>query len=135
MRVTKEDREVVYGMFDGRCAYCGVALGDRWHADHVEPIIRPWLAPSQNGAPLHPERHCIANLMPACAPCNINKSSLTLEYWRQHRLAELPRFLRRESNYRLALAHGLIVETGAPVIFHYERASLPHQEERKDASQ
>lgn len=36
MKVTKEDREVVYAMFDGRCAYCGVDLGDRWHQPKPE---------------------------------------------------------------------------------------------------
>lgn len=24
----------------GRCAYCGCELGEKWHADHVKPVIR-----------------------------------------------------------------------------------------------
>jgi hypothetical protein len=34
------DRALLREKFGGRCAYCGEPLGERWHADHVEPVIR-----------------------------------------------------------------------------------------------
>lgn len=41
MKLTKKQREVVYAMFGGRCAYCGCELpAKEWHADHKEPILR-----------------------------------------------------------------------------------------------
>lgn len=40
MKLTKQQREKLRGMFGGVCAYCGTLLGDKWHADHILPVRR-----------------------------------------------------------------------------------------------
>ena len=119
MRLSKSDREKVRGMFDGRCAYCGGQLGERWHADHVEPVIRMgWLG----RPPVAPENHRIENIMPACAPCNISKGSMQLETWRGWLAGHVTSLNRHHSIYRLAKAFGLVCETASSVVFHFESA-------------
>ena len=78
-RLSKSEREAVRQKFDGLCAYCGEPLADRWHADHVEPVVRgAWI-----GRPTEkPERHRVDNMFPACPRCNISKGSMSLEVWR-----------------------------------------------------
>ncbi len=44
MRLKKAEREQVRLKYGGRCAYCGVVLGDRWHADHLAPVVRELLS-------------------------------------------------------------------------------------------
>lgn len=58
-------------VFGGRCAYCG---GPHEHMDHVKPIAK--------GGP-----HCLANLRPACAKCNLKKNDMDPKRW----LARVPR--------------------------------------------
>ena len=58
-------------VFGGRCAYCG---GPHEHMDHVKPIAK--------GGP-----HCLANLRPACAKCNMKKNDMDPKRW----LARVPR--------------------------------------------
>ena len=52
-------------VFGFRCAYCG---GPFEHLDHVKPLI--------SGGP-----HCLSNLRPACAKCNLSKGKKTLKEW------------------------------------------------------
>lgn len=115
--LTKLERETVREKFGGRCAYCGGALPARWHADHLEPVIRlEWI-----GLPTgRPENHRIENIMPACPQCNISKGSMSLEAWRVWLSAHVTSLNRHHSIYRLARAFGLIQETGAPVEFFFE---------------
>lgn len=40
MKLTKKQRCELHAKFAGHCAYCGVLLGDRWHADHMEAVWR-----------------------------------------------------------------------------------------------
>lgn len=69
--IKRADLEARILAFGGVCAYCSAA----WeHLDHVKPI-------SRGGA------HCLANLRPACAPCNRKKSAMPAKEW----LAKLPK--------------------------------------------
>lgn len=56
-------------VFGNSCAYCD---GPHEHWDHVIPI-------SRGG------KHCLANLRPACAHCNLTKHNKTLSEWIQKR--------------------------------------------------
>lgn len=116
-RLSKMQRAGVYAMFGGRCAYCGSMLGDRWHADHVEPVLRQgWM-----GKPaLAPENHRLGNFMPACAPCNISKGRMTLDVWRGWILGHVRSLNQHHSIYRIVKAFGLVTETDDPVVFHFE---------------
>lgn len=128
-RLTKTQREQVRMMFGGRCAYCGGYLPERWHADHVEPVIRmDWL-----GLPAErPENDRMDNLMPACAPCNISKGSMSLEVWRGWLAGHVTSLNAHNTTYRLAKAFGLVNETGTPVVFHFEIAALATEAQQKE---
>lgn len=91
MKLTKIEREQVKNKFGCRCAYCGVELGEKWHVDHLEPVRRDfdfvrnskgYLQAKSNGVLLNPENDNMDNLMPSCIRCNLSKSSIPLEAWR-----------------------------------------------------
>lgn len=118
-RLTKAQRAQVRSMFGGRCAYCGCELGDRWHADHVEPVGREWW--KKDGSLERPEHDHIGNLMPACAPCNIDKHAMTLDHWRAKLQRSCEVLANNHTTYRHALRFGLLRETQATVSFYFER--------------
>ena len=39
MKLTKTQRKELKQKYDGRCAYCGSVLGDKWHADHLDTVV------------------------------------------------------------------------------------------------
>ncbi|MBN3815167.1 HNH endonuclease [Paraburkholderia sp. Se-20369] len=129
-RLTKAEREMVRQMFGGRCAYCGVELLERWHADHFEPVRRDLTivqtergARWQTGAPTWPERDVFENFMPSCAPCNIDKHAMSLEEWRKKLSQTLQVLNRNYPTYRHARRFGLVTETAAPIVFYFERVA------------
>lgn len=136
MRLTKNQRETLRGMFGGLCAYCGQPLGDKWHADHVAPVERKltWvrgkgLVPT--GKLHRPENDTVANLMPACPPCNIDKHSMSLENWRGKLARSLEVLANNQPTYRHARRFGLLQETPQPVVFHFERVAATQSEEQR----
>jgi hypothetical protein len=66
--------------FNFRCAYCGNRGTDQLEPDHVVPV-------SRYGA------NTVANLLPACKPCNSDKRDLLLDEWAtdRRRLGKPPR--------------------------------------------
>lgn len=130
MAISKAQRARVFAMFDGKCAYCGQPLPERWHVDHLEPVQRDlkmvrgersWKLVS--GAPLRPERDVPENYMPACPPCNIDKHAMSLEAWRGKLQRTCKVLADNYPTYRHALRFGLAVETGAQIVFHFERVA------------
>ncbi|NWO10180.1 HNH endonuclease [Chromohalobacter salexigens] len=127
-KLTKTERGQLREKFGGRCAYCGEELGKRWHADHVEPVRRRHElyrdASGQYQAKLigadFAENHVLENMMPACAPCNISKSTYSLEQWRKVLVGYVGALHRNAPTYRMAKKHGLIEETIRPVVFYFE---------------
>ena len=119
MRLKKAEREQVRMKYSGRCAYCGNELGQRWHADHFEPVIR--LPDDRVAEQL--QNHNLTNMMPTCAPCNLSKSRMQLEDWRRWLAGHVNSLNQYHPIYRLAKAYGLIAETGAEVVFHFEKVS------------
>jgi 5-methylcytosine-specific restriction endonuclease McrA len=124
--LTKAQREKIRQMFDGRCAYCGEPLSDRWHADHVEAVNRKMtyihgrgFVPT--GELWRPENDRVENLMPSCPPCNIDKHAMPLESWRQKLARSTDVLAKNYPTYRHAKRFGLVAETGATVTFHFER--------------
>lgn len=129
MRLTKAQRAQLRTMYDGHCAYCGIVLPDKWHADHFEFIQRDhkrvetsdgsgkWVA----APPLRPEFDVIENYRPSCAPCNLSKGRMDLETWRGWLAGHVTSLNSYHPTYRLAKQYGLIQETGAAVVFHFER--------------
>jgi len=126
MKLTKAQRESVRLRFGGRCAYCGEMLSNRWHADHFEAVVREsrWergkgFVPT--GTVLRPKHDTIENLMPACPPCNIDKGSNSLEWWREKLQAAADVLQRNSPTYRHAVRFGLVKTTGARVEFYFEK--------------
>lgn len=140
-RLKRAEREQVRLMFGGRCAYCGDELGDRWHADHFHPVERKLKRVEGRGVVCtneawQPEADCLENRMPACSPCNIDKHAFSLEAWRR-KLQQTCRVLRDNSTtYRHGLRFGLLTETGAQVVFYFERvaAEAAGQSDRQGAA-
>lgn len=134
MTLSKKERAELKQMFGGRCAYCGCELGDRWHADHIEPVLRQGDfvrvdKPNQtyifkaNGKMEKPENDRRDNFFPACIPCNIHKSSSSLKGFRCI-LEQHIKTLNTASNhsaYRHAKRFGLVEETNRPVVFFFEQ--------------
>lgn len=126
MKLTKAQRETVRLRFGGLCAYCGDQLGERWHADHLQPVERkliriPGAGLRCSGEMHRPENDTIDNLMPSCPPCNIDKHTSSLESWRQKLQGACGVLTRNQPTYRHALRFGLVQETGAMVTFYFER--------------
>ena len=116
MRLTKAERAELRQKYKGHCAYCGVVLGEKWHGDHFDPVIRQ---PGNEAG--QPENHNIGNMMPACVPCNLSKGRQTLEGWRQWIAGHVNSLNKYHPIYRLSKAYGLIEETGNPVVFYFEK--------------
>lgn len=127
MKLKKAERELVRLKFGGHCAYCGTVLGNRWHADHLEAVERVIKYVRGKGAVAtgelwKPENDRIENMMPSCPPCNIDKHVMSLEGWRR-KLQDAANVLARNNpTYRHAVRFGLVEETGAKVVFFFERA-------------
>lgn len=130
MKLNKRQREQVRLMFDGHCAYCGHPLGEKWHADHVEPVVRKLEFVRTPGKPTtmrttgeawYPERDHIGNMMPACVPCNIRKGGEDLDSFRRGMERSIEVMRSNYSAYRHALRFGLVTEHQGPVVFHFER--------------
>lgn len=94
-------------------------------ADHLEPVVRihpsPWndLAVTKL---LKPERNVVANMMPACPPCNLHKGGYSLEQWRAYlqRSADIVR--KQTSTFRAGERFGVITVSEDPIVFYFERA-------------
>jgi 5-methylcytosine-specific restriction endonuclease McrA len=127
MKLTKAKRERLRGMFDGKCAYCGGGLGERWHVDHVEAVQRKLHRDhetgkiSTTGEVWRPEFDTFENLMPACAPCNIDKHTFSLDEWRQIIQRSNEVLTRDVGTFRRALRYGLVNLVDQPVVFYFEK--------------
>ncbi|MGP3122693.1 HNH endonuclease [Serratia nevei] len=132
-KLTKAQRTVLREKFGGRCAYCGCELPEKgWHADHLEPVMREFeqdMAAAEKGLfklkatgkVLHESRDAIENLNPACAPCNLFKTTFSLETFREQIAAQAERARAYSVNFRTAERFGLIEVKPAPVVFWFER--------------
>jgi len=132
----KKEREIIFNKYGGRCAYCGELLTKGWHVDEIEPIIRTKeYIKDANGdriwdkdkgdyktrvTILYPERLNIANQMPACASCNINKHSGSLEEFRRLIEGFMKHLNTVNTQYKIAKRYGLVQETVKPVKFYFE---------------
>jgi len=135
--LTKKQRQQVWNKSNGKCWYCGCELPQKgWHVDHLEPVIRetavvrdtsdsPYSHKTvSTGACLKPELDTIDNMVPACAPCNLFKSTFSVEFFRQEIEAQIERARKTSVNFRTAERFGLIKAEPAPVVFWFEEQGL-----------
>jgi hypothetical protein len=114
--MTKADRQKIFEKYGGRCAYCGCELQKGWHVDEIEPVRRNINKPGC----IHPERFTLENQNPACASCNINKHSDSLEGFRSLIYGFINSLNRDSVQYKVAKRYGLVNETGIEVKFYFE---------------
>lgn len=138
MHLTKTQKMQLLQKYGGCCAYCGIELGTRWQKDHVQPMVRTQryvkndagvTQRDDRGQPIiethitHPERDTLENLSPACIKCNNDKSSMTVERWRElipHRIHTLNNDAKYAS-YQKAKRFGLVVECDIKIVFWFEK--------------
>lgn len=117
MSITKKQRKEVYNKSDGHCWYCGCDLPDKWHVDHVEPVIRNY------GGKIDPAMShldTVDNMVPACPPCNMFKGTSSIERFRKH-IERLPDILDTYSvKYRNAIRFNMLQDMREPATFWFE---------------
>ena len=128
--LNKKQRELLAEKYDGKCAYCGCQLPSRWHADHIEPVVRiaemyqddfgQWRQ-RQTGGAEQLSNHIFDNMNPSCPSCNISKGRMTLETWREWIANHVNSLNLYSKNYRMCKAYGLVKETSQPVVFYFEK--------------
>ena len=131
--MTKKDRQTIFEKFGGHCAYCGCILQKGWHADHIKPIRRKFKYDRSKqklvhtGECRHPKRECADNYFPACASCNINKHSMSIEDFRKLVSGFITSLNRDSVQYRVAKRYGLLEEIEKPVVFYFETYDCEQQ--------
>lgn len=133
MKLTKSQRAELRQKYGGRCAYCGCELSERWHADHLLAVKRELkfvqsdvCGPTRivaSGKLYRPENDSLENMMPSCAPCNIDKHSMPLEDWRIRLAGLLGVLERNQPAFRHAMRFGLLERTDKAIEFYFERVA------------
>lgn len=133
MALTRKQRERLRMKFGGRCAYCGCELPEKgWHADHVQAVLRKSercmkaaekgiFRLKSTGDVFRPEADCPENIFPSCAPCNLLKTTYSLEMFRKLVSLQVERGRRSSVNFRTAERFGLISVVNKPVVFWFEQ--------------
>ena len=116
MNLNKKQRKELYEKYGGKCAYCGIELPEKWHADHLKPVERHLVT----GKTYFPERDTFENLMPSCPSCNIHKHSDGLEEFRRRIAYHIEALNKNSTQYKFVKKFGLIQETGKSVEFYFE---------------
>lgn len=99
MAISKKIRQQVYDKFDGKCAYTGLPLGDKWQVDHVNSQYHHsyYYTGVEDYNEYKKKIHDINNLLPALAIVNHYKRTKNLEQFRLYmegfhkRLSKLPK--------------------------------------------
>lgn len=107
-RLTKAERQQVYNMYGGRCAYCGkeIAMKDM-QVDHLKPLA--WGG-----------EDTMENMMPACRLCNHYKRANSLAAFRRM-IASIPDKLERDSYiYKVGVRYGNVVPDKKGIRFYFE---------------
>lgn len=116
MRLSKKQRDKLRFKYNGLCAYCGFELSEKWHADHLEPVIR-----LQNGFLEYPDNDKLSNMMPSCSSCNLSKGRQEIEGWRLWIKGHINSLNKYHPIYKISKRYGLIIEIEKEIIFHFEK--------------
>mgnify|MGYP001443654697 CR=1 FL=1 len=107
-------RERVKAKTNGRCAYCGVLLGEKFHVDHIRSIANH----RELGDGLWDREH---NMNASCKDCNLYKSDLSIEGFRE-KIEKAHQRLIKIAGYRAMLRYGSAPPKG-PIRFYFETLS------------
>jgi len=139
---TKKQREIILAKSRGKCWYCGIELKKGWHIDHIVPVFRKTervgeLVRYKNTAKStykiktiqrglqNTENHVIENMVPACPPCNMYKTVMTVEQFRSELEKQVERGRRYSSQFKMAEKYGLIAVVKDKVEFYFETLNGP----------
>lgn len=67
--------------------------------------------------------NCLENLFPACAPCNLLKTTYSLEMFRKQISLQVERARKSSMNFRTAERFGQISIVEKPIVFWFEQYS------------
>ena len=138
MKLSKRQREGVRLMFGGQCAYCGKYLDGKWHADHVEPILREtvfvhgevttagYTKTKATGKLYAPQNDILENIFPSCIKCNILKGSQNVEGFRSTLIYfanSIPKIDGYSHVHHLMRFGKLTIDT-SPVVFWFENPNV-----------
>lgn len=134
------ERDVILSKTKGRCFYCGCTLSKGWHSDHFHPIIRKTeiieTSPIErmatgnthkykaNGESLYPGLDTIDNKVPSCPPCNLFKSSSSIEGYRAHIKSSFDTVLNQSSPLRQLNRLGVVDVSEKPIVFYFETIGI-----------
>lgn len=125
---------MLHAKFDGCCAFCGFALGERWHIWDIEP--------SKTQVNYRGEiilgNESYENKLPACVSCNSTRihgtqhlnfvgdtgRKITIEQFREflyHEFDFMKNYSMTSTYYKKMIKYGLIKETGNDIIFYFEK--------------
>lgn len=122
----KEERRIIAEKTNGKCAYCGCNLPERWHVDHVKPVARnhEWDSAKRRfvytGDMKYRDRDVIQNKLAACPSCNTFKSSFQIETFRHEIKLQAKRIRDKSTGFRISEKLGLIQENDIDVEFYFE---------------
>ena len=122
--MTKNERQIVFDKYGGKCAYCGCELQKGWHVDHIKPAFHNW-SDEDVKRHLKQERglNIIENYNPSCPRCNRWKGTWSIEQFRNEISLQLERLERDSAPFRMARDYGLIKTSEIEVKFYYEVSS------------
>lgn len=119
-KVSKKDRERIYSLCAGHCAYCGCEIApNEMQVDHFIPMELDVIARMNGG-----EADCVDNMLPACRPCNYIKSSYTLEKFREAVWRWTDSLSRDSVTYRNAVRFGQVTPTRHFPQFYFEKIGV-----------
>jgi hypothetical protein len=108
-----KERLLLSQKYNGKCAYCGCLLEDRFHADHIEPV-------SQGGTKYVRKKDVLTHYNPSCARCNTSKGSSSLIDWKL-RLYKYALTLCDNGAFAILLRVGKIKIHPNPIVFYFEK--------------
>lgn len=116
-KLTKSEREQIYNIFNGHCAYCGCEIEYKdMQVDHIISLE------------CHNGTDTIDNMYPACRSCNHYKSTMSIEVFRKQ-LERMPMVLMRDSvTYKNAVRYNLVTPNEHKVVFYFEKALAERSE-------
>lgn len=119
-KLTKAEREKVYAICGGRCAYCGVPIElKEMQVDHVVPMEFYELFQARGF-----DLDTMDNYLPTCRSCNHYKSTRTLLKFRAA-IELYPLVLARDNvTYRNAVRFGMVVPKQKKVEFYFEERGV-----------
>jgi hypothetical protein len=125
-------RKEMRNKYNGCCAYCGEPIKGKGETDHVNPIWRgreddDYVIIVEDGRNMLCRIGDIRgedtedNKVYTCKRCNMAKSTMTVEQFRQDIQDTADKLRSKKAQYRLIEDYGVIERTGNEIVFHFEK--------------